>query len=247
MRGLPADGVPSVISGPGDFFANFHSANAYTLYARFLPVRGGVELTGSNDAGRTWRVYDYRYLSQRVDRICPFFAPWYPRFEEGLEDVDPTLSLASKSKSALFRDLAAQLIAGNTEVSGLFPRDPFPERPPTMVRLRYYQLYFTDFAAYRQTGHFWRKEYKGDFLPMIYRNEHGQIVESNLADGDAALSAGNFAAARAIYEQQYQVGYPNAGFRLANLLTRGLPESKRIQGRRLRSTRTLPAAANSRP
>jgi len=221
VRGLPLDGVPSVISGPRDLFWNFHSANEYKLYARFDPVRYGVEFSGSNDAGRTWRPYEYRYICQRVDQICPFIAPWFPRFEATLEGTD-----TGTGKAPLFQAVAAQLLARNPEVIGLFPVDPFPDRPPTLMRMRYYQLSFTDFAAWRRNGHFWRKEYKGDYLPMLYVNEDGRLAESDLAAGDAALKQGNYPAALATYGRLYQVGDPAAGFRLANLLAHGLGTGK---------------------
>jgi len=221
VRGLPLDGVPYVVSGPRDLFWNFHSANEYKLYARFDPVRYGVEYAGSNDGGRTWRPYEYRYICQRVDQICPFIAPRFPRFEATLEGTD-----IGTGKAPLFKAVAYQLLAGNREVIGLFPRDPFPDLPPTMIRMRFYQLAFTDFATWRRNGHFWRKEYKGDFLPMLYLDAEGRIAESNVAMGDAALRQGDNLGAREIYREQYKVGCPDAGFRLANMVARGLGGAK---------------------
>ena len=38
------------------------------------------------------------------------------------------------------------------------------------------RLAFTDLATRRQTGNFWNKEYEGDYLPMVYLDEHGQLA-----------------------------------------------------------------------
>jgi lipase maturation factor 1 len=216
-RGLPPDDIPAVMSAPRNLFWNFHSANEYNLYARFDPVRHGVEFAGSNDGGRTWRPYEYRYISQRVDRICPFIAPWFPRFEASLQDTE-----RSEGKSRLFRAVAAQLLAGNPEAIGLFPSDPFPDRPPTAMRTRYYTLSFTPLDVWRKTGHFWRKEYLGDYLPMLYLDDQGRIAESNLAAGDEALQRADFSSALAVFEHAYRMGDPDGGFRLANMYGRGL-------------------------
>jgi len=214
--GLPLAAVPRVITGPANLFWNFHSANEYNLYATIGSIRYGVEFTGSDDGGRTWRTYEFKYVAQRVDRICPFIAPWFPRFETTIRNLD-----FGENKQWLFQSVAAQLIAGNPDVTGLFPRNPFPGHPPTMIRMRYYRLAFTDFATYRKTGHYWRKEYKGDYLPMIYLDRNGRMAESNLAAGDAALRRANYPAAFEIFDQQYRVGNPEAGFRLADMYARG--------------------------
>ena len=46
--------------------------------------------------------------------------------------------------------------------------------------------------------------------------------EATLAEGDAALAARNFPTAFAIFERQYAAGFLPAGFRLAEMLTRGV-------------------------
>jgi len=222
-RGVGPEEIPDAIAAPAALFANFYSANAYTLYSRFQPVRHGVEFAGSNDGGRTWRPYPYRYIAQQPDRICPFVAPWYPRFEAALEDTDPTEGASQfQGRTALYRAVAVRLLAGDRDVIGLFPRDPFSDRPPAMIRMRYYQLAFTNLEGRRKSGHYWRKEYKGEFAPMVYLDERGRIVSSDLSEGDAALRKADYAAALAIYRRQYEVGYPFAGFRLAYLIDHGL-------------------------
>jgi TPR repeat protein len=150
----------------------WHSANAYTLYANLLPWRFAVEFSGSNDGGRTWRPWEFRYQPQREDRIGGFVAPWYARFEATLQ-AQATTAVPS---DLLFSLVAAHLIARSPEVMALFPNDPFPDRPPGLVRIRGYKMSFTKQAARRETGHYWRREETGDFRPMMYRNEDGRIL-----------------------------------------------------------------------
>jgi len=60
-------------------------------------------------------------------------------------------------------------------VIALFERNPFPDRPPMLIRMAIYRLKFTDLETYRKTGRFWLKEYEGDFVPYLYIDDHGQI------------------------------------------------------------------------
>jgi TPR repeat protein len=107
-------------------------------------------------------------------------------------------------------------------VMNRFARDPFPDRPPTVIRMRRYRLTFTDLATHRQNGAYWRKEFAGDFLPAMYLTEQGETLQFNLAAAEAALSTGNSGAAIRIYEQQYRLGNLEAGFGLADVYAQGM-------------------------
>jgi hypothetical protein len=214
--GVPMDRVPYALTWPVHLLWEFRSANGYYLYASFDPVRYQVEFEGSNDGGRTWRTYEYRYMPQREDRLCPFLAPWFARFEATVE-----ISGWVGKKSPLMPAVAAHLLACDPAVVGLFQRDPFPDSPPTLLRMRGYRLFFTDRATQRQTGKYWRKEPAGNYLPMLYLDETGRVLASNLAAAEEALHTGDNAAAVKILEHQYQQGNFEAGFRLADLLLKG--------------------------
>jgi len=164
-------GTPLTLPPPLQAVAVFRSANVYTLYAGLLPHRFAVEFEGSNDGGETWRPYDYRYQPQRPDQISPFLAPWYPRFEATLQ-----VEANGAEPSPLFAAVAAQLLARNPAVLARFRADPFPERPPTMIRTRGYRLNFVDLPTHRATGDYWRKISEGDYLPLMYLDARSAIA-----------------------------------------------------------------------
>ncbi len=163
--------IPYVVTRPVDLSWFFHSANVYYPFARITPDRYEVEFEGSNDGGATWRTYEFRYQPQRPDRICPFIAPWFPRFEASLQ-----IAIFSVPKSPLFAAVAAELVSRNPDVMRLFRNDPFPDRPPTMIRMPVYRIGFTDLKTLRKTGNYWHKEYEGDYVPAVYLDAHGQIA-----------------------------------------------------------------------
>jgi predicted DCC family thiol-disulfide oxidoreductase YuxK len=45
--------------------------------------------------------------------------------------------------------------------------NPFPDRPPRYVRAVSYDYHFTDFAARRATGDWWRRERAGLYFPAV--------------------------------------------------------------------------------
>ncbi len=215
--GLLPNPVPGWLAAPVKFISEFRSVNEYSLYAAFDPVRYHVEFEGSNDAGRTWRTYDYRFLPQHPDQIAPFIAPWFARF-------DATIQIAAWSgrKSRVIPVVASHLLARNRVVMDLFRADPFPDRPPTIIRMRGYRLSFTSLETQRRTGDYWHKEPAGDYLPALYLTPRGEIAECDLAPVDAALQRRDIGTALALLEQQFAVGNVDAGLRLADLYARGL-------------------------
>jgi hypothetical protein len=198
-------------------FEGFRSANGYKLYAHFEQAHFQIDLEGSNDGGRTWRTYPLRHLPQMPEHRPEFIAPYFPRF-------DHTLHAASlgRAKPSVIAPTAAHLLARNPQVLALFERDPFPDRPPTVIRLRRYRFTFTDAATLGRTGRYWIKEFAGDHQPALFIDEKGNIAQFDLGPADAALRAGNHGAAYAEYERQYRLGNLEAGLRLADMITRGL-------------------------
>ena len=215
--GLPVDTDPTAMAAPVKLFAEFRSANGYFLYAYFDSGHYQVDFEGSNDGGKTWRTYEYRSVPQRVEGPLPFLAPWFPRFEATIQ-----IESWSPGKYSVLPFVAAHLIARNPDVMSRFARDPFPDRAPTVVRMRRYRLAFTNPATLRRTGHYWRKEFAGDYLPAMHVTEQGGIAQFNLEAADAALNAGNYSSAFAAYERQFQLGNLDAGYRLADMYSRGL-------------------------
>ena len=217
--GIPVEtGLPGFVRSTVNVFNEFRSANGYTLYASFDPAHCQVDFEGSNDAGKTWRTYEFRTVPQQVDAMPPFVAPRFARFDTAMEIQSSRVG----DKTSVMPLIAAHLLAGNPEIVGLFARDPFPDRQPTVVRMRRYALWFTDAETLRRTGHYWRKEDLGDYLPAMHVTPEGAIEAFSLEAADAALGAGSYAAALQAYETQYQLGDLDAGYRLADMYSRGL-------------------------
>jgi hypothetical protein len=162
-------GKPDPRTRPVDFlFRDFRFANAYVPFATFPATKLEVEFAGSNDGGATWRPYLFRYKPQEEERISPFLAPRFARFESSLQ-------LALYEQSPVLPGVARQLLRRNPAVMRLFRDDPFADRPATMIRIVIFEFTFTDLATYRETGRFWTKGYVADLTQPITLDAAGQI------------------------------------------------------------------------
>lgn len=215
--GLPQTVIPPSLASAMKSVSSLRSANGYYLYAYFHPAHLMVEFEGSNDRGRTWRTYQYRHLPQSVDRAPHFTAPWFPRFENTV-----FMESGREGKISVIPATAIKLLLRQPEVMARFAGDPFADRPPNVVRMRRYRFTFSDVPTYRRTGHYWRKEYVGDYLSAICLLENGQTAQFDLTEAEAETKAGNYPLARAIFEAQFQRGNLDAGYRLADLYAQGL-------------------------
>jgi hypothetical protein len=163
LRGATPPGPPDPHTQPVEFlFRDFRVANFYHLYATTSPARDDVEFAGSNDGGATWRPYPFRYKPQFEDRMSPFLAPRFGRFEATLQIV-----LDNRLGVSLIPDVAHELLQGNPDVIGLFARNPFPDVPPRIVRMIVYRYTYTDLKAHRATGRYWNKVYVGEFAQPV--------------------------------------------------------------------------------
>jgi hypothetical protein len=164
-------GIPSARSRPVDFvFRDFQLANSYIPYESFPTAKYEVEYLGSNDGGKTWRSFEFRYKPQHPDRISPHVAPWFDRFEAALQLA------VNVPHSRIIPRVAALLIQRNPDVMGLFKGDPFPDGAPTVIRMPVYRFAFTSLDTLRRTGNYWSKEYQGDYAAPVSAGARAQAA-----------------------------------------------------------------------
>ena len=175
LGGMSLKDIPYMSNRPIELiFGGFKSTNVYYPYASFPATRKyEVEFEGSNDGGRTWRTYPFRHKPQREDELSGFIAPWFARFEATLQ-----IATYTNPRSRLIPKVAAKLIERNPDVMKLFKNDPFPDKPPTMIRMPVYLMRYSDPATHAKTGLYWVKTRVGEFLPMVYLTDDGRVTEA---------------------------------------------------------------------
>jgi uncharacterized membrane protein YphA (DoxX/SURF4 family) len=168
----PVQGLPPAFWQPVIAADPFRIANRYALFASMTHERLEIEYEGSNDGGRTWRVYPFKWQPQALDAHPRFMAPHLPRFDWNLWFA----GLSNYQEYPLVLYAGARLIEGEPSVIGLFAGNPFPDKPPEMVRFPSYQYHFTDLRTLFHEGRWWSREFVGYYAPIVFRDPaDGQI------------------------------------------------------------------------
>ncbi|HWW02140.1 MAG TPA: lipase maturation factor family protein [Candidatus Acidoferrum sp.] len=142
--------------------APFRSLNSYGLFAVMTASRPEIIVQGSND-GVTWLDYQFKYKPGDVRRAPRFVEPHQPRLDWQMWFA----ALGDYRQNPWFINFCVRLLQGSPTVLALLERNPFPARPPRYVRAVVYDYHFTTLAARRQTGAWWQREEKREYLPVI--------------------------------------------------------------------------------
>jgi uncharacterized membrane protein YphA (DoxX/SURF4 family) len=176
--GFPVGALPRGVLAPLFVARSFRVSNRFALFAGMTQKREQIEIEGTNDGGATWHTYPFRWQPQALDEPPHFMAPHLPRF-------DWNLWFASNSTwqaYPLVRQSGLRLMQGSSSVSALFAKDPFVGRPPEIVRFPLYRYRFTSVSELRETGNYWTRERIGYYAPLLYRDQNGDIVSSEIAE-----------------------------------------------------------------
>jgi predicted DCC family thiol-disulfide oxidoreductase YuxK len=140
----------------------FRSFNSYGLFSVMTTRRPEIVVEGSND-GVTWLEYEFKYKPGDLKRRPKFVAPHQPRLDWQMWFA----ALSNYQRNPWFLSFCTKLLQGSPEVLALLERNPFPNAPPRYLRALVYDYHFTDLATRRKTGAWWRRELKGEYLPIV--------------------------------------------------------------------------------
>ncbi len=162
---------PPLPLAPARALDPFRIANQYGLFANMTHERYEIEFQGSSD-GQNWAPYSFRYKPQDVQKAPGIYAPYQPRFEWDLWFA----SLGNWRNYPWVVQTEGRLLGNEPDVLTLFAGNPFSGTPPQKVRAVIWQYWFTDRAAKRKEGTWWRRQLLGVYAPMVERTPEGKIV-----------------------------------------------------------------------
>lgn len=148
----------------------FRIANQYGLFAVMTPNRYEIEFQGSND-GVTWTAYPFRYKPQDVKQPPGIYAPYQPRFDWNLWFA----SLGTWTQYPIVPRTEEALLNNDPDVLELFAGDPFPDKPPQMVRAALWQYWFSSMDEKRAGGIWWHRTLLGTYAPTLAKDPEGRI------------------------------------------------------------------------
>lgn len=160
----PADKVIAAI-------APFEIVNTYGLFAVMTTTRPEIIIEGSND-GEAWLPYEFKDKPGELNRRPPWVAPHQPRLDWQMWFA----ALGDYRSNPWILQLMARLLEGSPEVLGLLCENPFPKTPPRYLRATLYQYHFTDPDQKSKTGNSWRRELKGEYVPVISLRTQPELI-----------------------------------------------------------------------
>ncbi len=146
--------------------APLRSVNSYGLFAVMTTSRLEIGVQGSND-GQNWLEYEFKWKPGDQRGRPAFVAPHMPRLDWQMWFA----ALGTYQHNQWFIGFCVRLLQGSPEVLKLVENNPFPNAPPTYIRAQLYEYHFTTLSERRQTGQWWRRDFKGEYCPTLSLRE----------------------------------------------------------------------------
>ncbi len=145
-------------------FDPLHLVNTYGAFGSVTRVRHEIVVEGTADAvpapDAVWREYEFKGKPTDPTRRPRQFAPYHLR----LDWLMWFAALSPSYAQPWFPRFVTRLLEGDRTTLKLLAHNPFPERPPQLVRARVYRYEFTSWRERRETGAWWRRELVGEFM-----------------------------------------------------------------------------------
>lgn len=140
----------------------FHIANRYGIFAVMTTKRYEIVVEGSLD-GHEWREYIFRYKPSELNYRPRRISPYQPRLDWQMW----FLPFARYDSEWWFQRFIFRLLQGSPVVIKLLRHNPFPDQPPKLVRALIYDYEFSDCAAKKREGVWWKRKLVGVYAPSM--------------------------------------------------------------------------------
>ena len=120
------------------FLAPLRTVNTYGLFAVMTTERREIIVEGSND-GVTWLPYEFKYKPGDLNHRPGFIEPFQPRLDWQMWFA----ALGDYRQNPWFGQFCERLLQGSPEVLALLKKNPFPDKPPRLIRAELYDYTFT--------------------------------------------------------------------------------------------------------
>lgn len=149
---------PAAIEKSTFLLRSWGIGHIFHVFPNMQTERHELEIEGSYDA-KEWKTYVFKYKPGRLDIKPAFIVPHQPRLDWMIWFVPPR----NNDMLYWFERFLMRLHQGSAEVHDLLEYNPFPDKPPDHLRVQVYQYKFTTIEERERTGHWWTREYLGQF------------------------------------------------------------------------------------
>ncbi len=135
--------------------------NSYGLFAVMTKTRPEIIIEGSCD-GINFYEYTFKFKPGPLNRVPPIIAPYQPRLDWQLWFI----ALDENNLSPILKNLVSALMQNYQPVLALLDKNPFPDKPPTIIKVYLYDYHFTNFKQLLNTGNFWTRDHKREYFEV---------------------------------------------------------------------------------
>jgi hypothetical protein len=143
------------------------------------PLRAIPVFEGSDDGGATWRAYRYKYMPTRATDRPPVVAPHHPRLDmasyyAAMGTLDSSFygayvgdgsPYSSWTRSSAIDRCGQMLLRNDPLIVKALGHNPFPDKPPQLVRVSVFAMTPTSLERQRATGEWWHVRRLGVSVP----------------------------------------------------------------------------------
>ena len=153
---------PRPIAAIAGYLESFHVVSGYGLFRVMTKSRPEIVIEGSSD-GIEWQAYEFYWKPGDLNRPPSWVAPHQPRLDWQMWFA----ALGTYRQNPWFLSLLERLLRNAGDVTRLLAYNPFATEPPRFVRARFYEYRFTTSAERKETGAWWKREERGEYLRAV--------------------------------------------------------------------------------
>lgn len=154
--------LPRWFAYPLELASPFRLANPYGLFAVMTERRPEIAIQGSED-GKNWKEYGFKWKAGEPGNPPRFVAPHQPRVDWQMWFA----SLGQLRNNPWFSNFMLRILQGEPSVLSLLEHNPFPEKPPRLLRAVLFQYRFTSPEERADSGAWWQRDDRGDYCPPV--------------------------------------------------------------------------------
>lgn len=145
----------------------FRLVSGYGLFRTMTTERPEIILEGSWD-GNSWFEYDIAWKVDELSDRPKFVAPHQPRVAWQFWFAALEKRFDPRSRNAKWiESLIVKLLRDDPSIERLIKHDPFPNKPPRLIRARLFNYEFTSPEERARTGDWWRRVATGEYLGPV--------------------------------------------------------------------------------
>lgn len=148
-------------------FDPLHLVNTYGAFGSITQNRYELVIEGTQDENVTeetdWQAYEFKGKPTDTGSRPPQWAPYHLRLDWQLWFA----AMTPRPRRRWFPKFIQKLLEGDENVLSLLDHNPFPDDPPTHIRVQRYQYRYTTRDERRETGDWWHRKAINDYYGPI--------------------------------------------------------------------------------